>query len=77
MGYSLQKIWSKITQDQSRGIGFGDSRRALTPRHPELFSVLPHHRDGRLKANAHGTTLVDKGTLGGPPAGDILGSTAY
>jgi hypothetical protein len=38
-----------------------------------LLSVLPYNCAGRLKANADGAALVDKGTLGGNPPYDILG----
>jgi hypothetical protein len=39
-----------------------------------LFSVLPYYCGGRLKPNADGAALVDKGTLGGNPPDDILGA---
>jgi hypothetical protein len=38
-----------------------------------LLSVPPYNRDGRLKANADGAALVDKGPLGGNPLYDVLG----
>jgi hypothetical protein len=39
----------------------------------ELLSVLPHDRCGRLKANADGAALVDKGAFGGNPPDNIFG----
>jgi len=38
-----------------------------------LLPILPHDRGGRFEPNTDSAALVDKGTLGGDAADDILG----
>jgi hypothetical protein len=37
-----------------------------------LLPVLPYDRGSRFEADAYGSTLVDKGALGGNPPDDIF-----
>jgi hypothetical protein len=72
-GYQLQKIWPKLACNSEERRRLGRPRPTLTPRRPELLSILPHDCGGWLKANADGATVVDKGTLGSYSPDDILG----
>jgi hypothetical protein len=45
----------------------------LSPRRPELASVLPDNRGGRFQPNTNSAALINKGTLGGNAPDDILG----
>jgi hypothetical protein len=52
---------------------FRRARLPLTPRRPELVSILSHDRGGRFEPNTYGSALIDEGTLGGNAPDDILG----
>jgi len=62
-GYALQKLSAKRTLtalsilEQRRR--FSRSQPPLTPRRPELLSILPTDRGCRLQPNADATALVD------------------